>query len=89
MTFIYNSAPASNSLAARVQVYKDGRAVISMPSQAITVDKQNDPQRIPFKAKVNLAGLQAGRYVLEVTVEDRAAQKSASQRVPFYMRQRY
>ena len=70
-----------------MQVYKDGRAVISTPFKAVEVDRQADPQRIPFKAKVNLAGLQAGRYILQVTVEDRSAQKSASQRIVFYIRQ--
>ena len=84
MTFIYNGTP--NNLAAQVQIYQDGRALISMPSKAVEVDKQTDPQRIPFKAQVNLAGLQAGRYVLEVTVADRTTQKSASQRTTFYIR---
>lgn len=84
MTFVYNGAP--NNLAAQVQVYTNGRAVISMPSKAVEVDKQTDPQRIPFKAKVNLAGLQAGHYVLEVTVAERTTQKSASQRIGFYIR---
>ncbi len=85
MTFIYNG---SNNLAAQVQVYKDGRSVVSIPSKTVEVDKQTDLQRIPFKAKVNLTGLPAGRYVLEVTVQDRKTQKNASQRIPFYIGQR-
>ena len=88
MTFIYNSTPASNGLAARVQVYKDGQAVISTLFKNVEVDKQNDPQRIPYKARVKLGGLHAGRYILEVTVEERATQKSASQRIPFDIRRR-
>jgi VWFA-related protein len=80
MTFIYNGAP--NNLTAQIQVYKDGRSVLSVPVAAITADK-DDPQRIPFKARINLAGLQAGRYLLEVTVQDRNSQKSASQQTSF------
>ena len=87
ITFIYNSVATANNLRAQVQVYKDGRALISTPFKTVEVDRQADPQRIPFKAKVNLAGLQAGRYTLEVTAEDRSAQKSASQRIVFYIRQ--
>ena len=80
MTFIYNGAP--NNLTAQIQVYKDGRPVLSIPVKTITADK-DDPQRIPFKVRINLAGLQAGRYLLEVTVQDRNSQKSASQQTSF------
>ena len=80
MTFIYNSTP--NNLTAQVQVYKDGRSVLSIPVKTITAGK-DDPQRIPFKERINLAGLQAGRYLLEVTVQDRNSQKSASQQTSF------
>ena len=55
-------------------------------SKTVEVDKQTDPRRVLFKTKVNLAGLQAGSYVLEVTVADRTTQKSASQRIGFYIR---
>jgi len=52
-----------------------------------SADKQGDPERIPFSAEINLAGLQPGRYLLEVTVEDRTTQKSASQQTAFYIYQ--
>ena len=84
MTFIYNGV--ANNLAARVQIYKDGRAVMSLPAKTVEPDR-NDPQRIPFRARINLAGLKAGRYLLEVTVEDRNSQKSASQQTIFYIRE--
>jgi VWFA-related protein len=86
MTFIYNRGKSlSNDLAARVQVYKDGQEVISTPFKPIAQNKQSDPDRIPFNAEINLAGLQSGRYILIVTVEDRASQKTASQRSAFYI----
>jgi VWFA-related protein len=86
MAFIYNGAQhLSNNLAARVQVYKDDKAVISAPFKTVVPDRQADPERIPFNAEINLAGLQAGRYLLEVTVEDRTSQKTASQHTAFYV----
>lgn len=38
-------------------------------------------------AKINLAGLPTGRYILEVTVEDRTSNKRVSQQTPFYIGQ--
>lgn len=86
ITFIYNAAQSvSNNLAARVQVYKDGRAVISTPFKTVVPDKEVDSERVPFNAEIKLAGLQAGRYILEVTVEDRQSQRTASQNTAFYV----
>jgi VWFA-related protein len=90
ITFIYNATArpvsASADLAAQVQVFRDGQAVISTPFTKVTADAQTDPARIPFTAEINLGVLQAGRYILQVTVEDRVAQKTASQQTPFYVK---
>jgi len=86
MAFIYNrSQPVSNNLSGRVQVYRNGQPVISTPPKAVITDKQTDPQRIPFIAEINLAGLQAGAYLLDVTITDRTTQKTASQQTVFYV----
>jgi VWFA-related protein len=86
LTFIYNSPrPGPNSLAARVQVYKDSQTVMSIPFKTVVMDRQTDPERVPFNSEISLAGLQAGRYILEVTVEDRSSQKTASQYTAFYV----
>jgi VWFA-related protein len=88
MTFIYNAAQpagASADLAARVQVYRDGQAVISTPFEKVAAGAQTDPARVPFTAEINLGALPAGRYVLQVTVEDRAARKTVSQQAAFYV----
>ena len=85
MTFIYNAPGVSNNLAARVQVYRDGQAVVSTPFKTVVVDKQADPQRLPFNSEIDLAGLPPGRYILEVTIEDRTTQKTASQHTRFYI----
>ncbi|HEX8174818.1 MAG TPA: VWA domain-containing protein [Pyrinomonadaceae bacterium] len=86
MTFIYNAASvggAQPGLYAQVQVYRDGKAIVSTPFKAVVMDAGVDPARIPFTADINLGSLQAGRYVLRVTVEDRAARKTISQQTPF------
>lgn len=86
LTFIYDRGKnVSNDLMARVQVYKDGQEVISTPFKTVAQDKQSDPDRIPFNAEINLAGLQSGRYILVVTVQDRARQQTSSQRSAFYI----
>jgi len=86
MTFIYNSVQlGANDVVARVNIYKDGQTVISSPAKTISFAKQPDPARVPFNGEINLAGLVAGRYVLEVTVQDRTTQKSVSQQATFYI----
>jgi hypothetical protein len=82
MTFIYNSSP--KNLTAQVRVYKDGKSMLSVAAKNIEAAPE-DPQRIPFKAKINLAGLNTGRYILEVTVEDGTSGKTASQQTAFYI----
>ncbi|HKO42743.1 MAG TPA: VWA domain-containing protein [Pyrinomonadaceae bacterium] len=87
MTFIYNAARAAAAidLAAQVQVYKDGQAVISSPFKKVPAGGDVDQARVPFTEDINLGALQTGRYVLQVTVEDRAANKSVSQQSVFYI----
>jgi hypothetical protein len=88
MTFIYNAArpaAASTDLAARLQVHRDGQEVISTPFKKVAPGAQADPARVPFAAEINLGVLQAGRYILQVTVEDRAAQKTVSQQTAFHV----
>ncbi|HWS52598.1 MAG TPA: VWA domain-containing protein [Pyrinomonadaceae bacterium] len=88
MTFVYNAARAGGGapdLSARVQVYRDGRAVVSTPLDKVAADAQADPARVPFTAEIGLGALQPGRYTLRVTVEDRAARQSASQQAAFYV----
>jgi VWFA-related protein len=84
MTFVYN-AGAPGNLAARVQVYRDGREVVATPFRKIAADAQTDPARVPFTAEIKLGELQPGRYTLRVTAEDRAAQKTATQQTAFYV----
>ena len=78
------SAPASPpDLAVQVQLFRDNEPIITMPLHAIQVNALSDLRRIPYAAEVNLESLQSGRYVLLVTVIDRVAKASASQRFGF------
>jgi VWFA-related protein len=84
MTFVYN-ASAPGNLSARVRVFGDGREVSATPHQKVAADAQTDPARVPYTAEINLGDLQPGRYTLQVTVEDSAANKTASQQTAFYV----
>lgn len=88
ITFIYNATkPAGrlSNLAAAVKVYKDGQAVVSTPVQKIAFSSQTDPARVPYMGDIKLGTLAAGRYMLQVTVEDQAAKKTVSQQTAFYV----
>jgi VWFA-related protein len=86
-----NSVPAVSSsasangadLAVQVQLFRDNEPVITMPLHKIPIDGLSDLQRLPYAAEINLEGLRPGRYLLLVTVIDRVAKASASQRFGF------
>lgn len=96
MAIIYNATKASGSqpgngnatagkpdLAVQVQVFRDNEPVVTDPLHQINVDGATDLTRIPYAAELNLEGLSPGKYLLQVTVIDRIAKASASQRVRF------
>jgi len=70
-------------LAVQVQVFRDNEPVITMPLQKIQVEGISDLRRLPYAAELNLEGLQPGRYLLLVTVIDRVAKASASEKFRF------
>jgi VWFA-related protein len=83
--------PASSSerttpvrdLAVQVQIFRDNEPVITDPLHRINTQGIVDLTRIPFAAELNLNSLQPGMYFLQVTVIDRLAKASASQRFTF------
>jgi hypothetical protein len=78
------TAPANGpDLAVQVQLFRDNEPVITMPLHKIQIDATSDMTRLPYAAEVALDGLQRGRYVLLVTVIDRVAKASASQKFGF------
>jgi hypothetical protein len=83
------NAPASNTtagkpdLAVQVQVFRDNEPVVTDPLHRLNIDGAEDLARIPYAAELKLAGLARGKYVLQLTVIDRIAKATASQRVRF------
>jgi len=74
---------AGPDLAVQVQVFRDNEPVITDPLHKISVEGIADLSRVPYAAELTLDGLRPGRYVLQVTVIDRIAKTSASQRFAF------
>lgn len=70
-------------LAVQVQVFRDNEPVITDPLHKVSVEGIVDLSRVPYAADLTLNGLRPGRYVLQVTVIDRLAKTSASQRFAF------
>ncbi len=91
VTFVYNaggSLPASDAasspdLAVQVQLFRDDEPIITMPLHKISIDALSDARRLPYAAEVDLTGLHPGRYLLLVTVIDRLAKASTSQKFGF------
>jgi VWFA-related protein len=73
----------SPDLAVQVQLFRDNEPVITTPLHKIQVEGTSDLRRLPYAAEVTLDGLQPGRYMLLVTVIDRVAKASASQKFGF------
>lgn len=84
MAFTYNGSQPNN-VTARVEVFRNGQTVLSVPATTVVADKQADPQRLPFTAEIDLAAFQPGAYLLVVTIEDRETKKTASQQSVFYV----
>ncbi len=84
--FTYNAARAPSDskpdLAIQVQVLRENQPVVTTSSKKI-VTENIDLERLPYAADLSLAGLPAGRYLLQVTVIDRVSKTSASQQTRF------
>ncbi len=77
------TSSAVPDLAVQVQVFRDNEPVITTPMHKIETEGVMDPTRIPYAADVRLDNLQSGRYLLQVTIVDRVAKTSASQKYDF------
>ena len=74
---------AQHDLAVQVQVFRDDEPVVTDPLHRISTEGATDLARIQYAAELNLAGLPRGNYVLQVTIIDRIAKATASQRFRF------
>lgn len=87
LVFVYNASisptDSKPDVAIQVQVVRDDQPVVTAPQKKVTLDGVEDLKRIPYAAEISLAGLPPGRYMLQVSVVDRVAKKSASQQARF------
>jgi hypothetical protein len=87
LVIVYNAAlaPADSKpdVAVQVQIVRDEQPVTTTALRKISVEELKDFARVPYAAEVGLNGLPSGHYLLQVTVVDRVAKKSASQQSRF------
>lgn len=87
LMFIYNasknSTGAKPDLTAQVQVFRNGTSIISTPVRTLSMESMTDLAHIPYAGQFPLESLQAGNYEIQITIADRLAKTSASQRMKF------
>jgi hypothetical protein len=57
--------------------------VVTTALRKVSTEGFTDIARVPYAAEISLKGLPAGQYILQVTVVDRVAKRSASQQTNF------
>ena len=86
VVIIYNATSATGStpdVAIQVQVVRDDQPVVTAPLKKVLMEGLTDLKRIPYAAELSLAGLPAGRYMLQVSIVDRVSKTSATQKTRF------
>jgi VWFA-related protein len=86
LTIIYNAAQSgagAPDLEATIRITRDGQTIVTSPVRKLAIDPGMDAARIPYGADIGLKSMPAGRYVLQVTINDRVAQTSATQQITF------
>jgi VWFA-related protein len=84
--FIYNAgrdAQGQPDVTAQVQIFRDAQAIITTAPRKLSMAGITDMARIPYGGDFALAGLAPGRYILQITITDRAANASATERTSF------
>jgi len=84
--FAYNARPDDAGvadLAARFQIWSEGRLVHEFQPRPMRFDAPGAPQRVPGGGRLSLAGLPPGDYELHAVVEDRREGTIAERGVDF------
>jgi VWFA-related protein len=87
--FVYNAARAGGGgtgapdVAAQVQIFRDGKAIVTTPQRKLKTEGMTDMARIPYGGDFALSSLPPGRYILQVTITDRVSNASATERLSF------
>jgi VWFA-related protein len=86
-TYVYNAARAGGSegrdVQIQAQVFRGPTPLVNTQPSKVPVTA--DPARLPFWSELSLEQLPPGRYVLQVTATDRTTNRTAVERVGFYV----
>ncbi|MFL6336774.1 MAG: VWA domain-containing protein [Pyrinomonadaceae bacterium] len=82
-TYVYNAARAGGEVQLQAQVLRGPTPLIN--TQTFKVPAAADPARLPFWSELSLEQLTPGRYVLQLTATDRTTNRTAVERVGFYV----
>ena len=87
LAFAYNATLSKTDqqpdVAVQVQVIRDDEPIITTALRKLSAEDNQDVTRMPYAAEIPLTGLQAGRYVLQVTFIDRVSKQSTSRQTHF------
>lgn len=85
LTIIYNAARSGSGvdLDARIQLSRNGQAVVTSPVRKVPVEANTDLARIVYGADIALQTLPPGRYRLQIEISDRIANAKASSEISF------
>ncbi len=88
LTQIYNAAKApqgdkSPDVALQVQIQRDDQPIFTSALSKVETKGLPDLERLPYAADIPLSSFPTGKYRLSVTVIDRIAKTSATQKVSF------
>jgi VWFA-related protein len=85
IVYIYNAQKSPTDgqpdVAVQVQILRDSEPVLTTPSKKIATAGVADLSRLPYGGDLSLEGLGPGHYIVQLSVVDRVAKTSASQRV--------
>ncbi|HKR02335.1 MAG TPA: hypothetical protein VJT09_16785, partial [Pyrinomonadaceae bacterium] len=88
LTYIYNAARGADGslspdVALQVQILRNDQPVLTTTLRKVEPAGQADLSRLAYAAELPLEAMPPGRYILQVTVIDRVAKASTSQRASF------
>jgi hypothetical protein len=85
LVFVYNAKAdkGSSDVVIQSQVYSGSKLIYASPLAKVTPAPDGDLQRLPYAARVSLAGFDAGDYELRLMAIDRLTKATAHKRVNF------
>ena len=82
-TYVYNAARAAGGVQLQAQVFRGSTPVIT--TRPFDVPAAADSARLPFWSELALEQLPPGHYVLRLTATERTTNRTAVERVGFYV----